>query len=399
VIERCVAASSVPAAMTPEELALKLHHLRQVLDGVGRRGVLLVQEGALRWLTGMRHQVIDIAPAAPSPVSALVVPRRDAVHLSFAAASTELPRLRDRLPEVFAAAPDVQLDIGERLPSPPGGCLLPEDPGYDDSVGMVVRPLLGGLEGNPFRKLAWLHAETHAALAEAAHGIEPGMDGEEVQAFVRGRLSRRRIESNLVLVAVGGQEGHLHPLYDRTFRIEPDCMAKLVVGARFAELIVSASVMVGFGRSPDERQLLAYRALQQGAIEYADCYRAGAVEAELYEEIGRRFARIEKKLGLPGFADSAYAHHLGGPTSPLGNRDYLIEEGGLRTVFPWMQFAVNPVEVLFNAKVELQGLVLPEGPPLILDGSARVEAERLGFSRLTGSGGTSGLVADVIRRS
>jgi len=293
---------------------------------------------------------------------------------------------------------DLRLDILDTLPSLPEGCLLPGDPEYGEVVGAVVRPLLGGLEGNPFRKLAWLHAETHAALAEAAHGIEPGMDGEEVQAVVRGSLTRRRLESNLVLVAGNGQEGHLHPLYDRSYRIEPDSMAKLVAGTRFAELIVSASVMVGFGRAPDGRRTRTYRALQQGAIEYADCYRPGAVEREIYEEIGRRFARLEAELDLPGFGASAYAHHLGGPTSPLGNRDYLVEKDGTRVMFPWMQFAVNPVEVLFNAKVELQGLVLPKGPPLILGGSSRIEPGRLTFAHLTAAGGTTGLVPGIILR-
>jgi hypothetical protein len=398
VTERCVPVSTLPEALAPDELRLKIDHLRKVLDRAGKPGVLLVQEGALRWLTGMRHQVVDIAPGAPSPVSALVVPRGSTLEITFVAAWTELPRLTARLPQVLAGEPGVRLDVRDRLPPRPEGCLVPTDPAYGEVVGAAVRPLLGGLEGNQFRKLFWLHAETHAALAEAAYGIEPGMDGEEAQVAVRTSLARRRIESNLVLVAASGQERHLHPLYDRGFRIEPDGMAKLVTGARFAELIVSASVMVSFGREPDERQALAYRALQQGALEYADCYRPGAAEQEIYEELGRRFARIEKQFDLPGFAPSAYAHHLGGPTSPLGNRDYLVEEGGSRTMFPWMQFAVNPVEVLFHAKVELQGLVLPDGAPLILDGSARIEGGRLSFSRLTASGGTTGLVPDVIRR-
>jgi hypothetical protein len=67
-------------------------------------------------------------------------------------------------------------------------------------------------------------------------------------------------------------------------------------------------------------------------------------------------------------------------------------------MFPWMQFAVNPVEVLHHAKVELQGVVMPEGAPLILDASTQLRRSGLTFSRLTASGGTTGMVPDVIRR-
>lgn len=396
----CIPASALPAPLASEELRLKLSHLRQVLEQAARPGIFLVQEGALRWLTGMRHQVIEVAPDAPSPVCALIMARGSTLELSFVSSFTELPRLKARLPEaLLAAGPHLRLEFYERLPSLPEGCLAPNQAAYAGVVDQIVRPLLGGPKGGQFRKLEWLHAHTHAALAQTAQAIEPGLDGEEVQALLRRELARRRIESNLILVAVKGQEGHLHPLYDRNFRVERDSEVKLVTGARFAELIVSASVMVRFGNPPQsEHRDLAYRALQQGALEYADCYRPGAVEGEIYREIGRRFARLEEQFALPGFARSAYAHHLGGPTSPLGNRDYLIGEGGTRAMFPWMQFAVNPVEVLHSAKVELQGVVLPEQVPLILDGSLQIQGNALTFSRLTASGGTTGMVPDLIRR-
>ena len=248
--ERCIPVSAVPAALGPEELRLKLAHLRRVLEQAAKPGIFLVQEGALRWLTGMRHQVIEVAPDAPSPVCALIMTRGSALELTFVGSFTELPRLRARLSEALADGPDLRLEVRERLPTLPEGCLAPGQADYAQVVGEVVRPLLGGLEGGQFRKLEWLHAHTHAALAGTAQAIEPGLDGEEVQALLRRELARRRIECNLVLVAVKGQEGHLHPLYDRGFRIERGCEVKLVTGTRFAELIVSASVMVRFGTPP-----------------------------------------------------------------------------------------------------------------------------------------------------
>lgn len=396
---RCVPVSSIPDSITSAELSLKLAHLRNILDQSGRRSILLVQEGALRWLTGMRHQVIDIAPDAKSPVSVLVMIKGSGLALTFQASWTEMARLKARIPDVFAGAGDCELDFQESMPALEEECLKPGDGNYADVVGAILRPLLGGLEGNPFAKLKWLHAHAHAALAEAANTIAVGMDGEEARAVVLRSLADRRIETNLILLSVKGQETHLHPQYDRGCRIEKGCDVKLVTGARFAEIIVSASLMVRFQKQPDEKQALAYRALQAGALEYADCYRSGALEGDIYEEVGKRFMRVEKEFGLPGFARSAYAHHLGGPTSPLGNRDYIVEKAGTRRMFPWMQFAINPVEVLYNTKIELQGIVPPDGAPLILDGSLQVPPDQLGFTRLTASGGATAMVANIVLRT
>jgi hypothetical protein len=119
-------------------------------------------------------------------------------------------------------------------------------------------------------------------------------------------------------------------------------------------------------------------------------------ESEICAAVGERFKRIERETGLKGFQPSAYFHHMGGPTSPLGNRDYLLEEGGTRRMFPWMQFAINPCDVLQYTKVELQGIVMPEGAPLMLDGS-RFVPEDLGlFSDIRASGGTIAKVANII---
>ena len=182
------------------------------------------------------------------------------------------------------------------------------------------------------------------------------------------------IESNLVLVALSGQEKHFHPLYTAANRVEPGCWVKLVSGCRYAELIVSLTVMAKMGR-PSERESLVYRALQQGTLEYADLFRSGAAEAAIYEEVGRRFQRIEKATGLVGFQPSAYFHHMGGPTSPLGNRDYLLQAGGAHVMVPWTQFAINPCDVLQYTKVELQGIVTPNGAPRMLDGSRFIPAD------------------------
>jgi hypothetical protein len=292
--------------------------------------------------------------------------------------------------------PGTELDFSESLPPLRDGALRPGDPGYSDALGAIVQPIVGGANGPQMGKLQWLHAMTSAVLTETAFQLKPGMTGSEVRGLVFRSLAARDLECNLILVALAGQEKHLHPLYSSEYRVEEGCWVKLVAGGRYAELIASVTVMAKIGSRLSRHEAGVYGALQQGALEYADLYRNGAVEANIYREVGRRFAEIGKRCGLDGFQHSAYHHHLGGPISPLGNRDYLLEEGGTRRMFPWMQFAINPCDVLQSTKVELQGIVMPEGVPLMLDGSRFMLKNLELFSELRAPGGTVAAVANVI---
>jgi Xaa-Pro aminopeptidase len=379
-----------------QELTAKIGHLRGVLEQGGHDAILLSSEGAVRWLTGLRHQVIDVAPDAQSPVQVLIRLRASSAAMIFFTARTEMPRIRDQVPNVFNPVPGTELDFHESLPPLSDGVLLPGSTGYDEVLGAIVRPLVGGATGPQMGKLEWLYAMTTAVLAETALQLKPGMTGAAVKGLVFHSLAARDVECNLILVALAGQEKHLHPLYSSDYRVEQGCWVKLVAGGRYAELIASVTVMAKIGSRLSAEERSIYSALQQGAVEYADLYRRGAVESDIYREIGARFAEVEKKHGLEGFQPSAYHHHLGGPISPLGNRDYLLEEGGTRSMFPWMQFAINPCEVLRNTKAELQGIVMPEGAPLMLDGSRFVPKNLGFFSEFRASGGTVASVSNVV---
>ena len=387
-----------PENLTRTELEMKISHLSAELARAKVRGIHLAQEGAMRWLTGIRHQINDIAPDAASPVQALIRQSGSVLDIAFVTTRIEMPRIRDQVPEAFAGIAGVGISFQETQPSLAADVLAPSAPAYAEVVGRIVRPLLGGLSGNQHAKLAWLSAATTVVMAETARELAPGMNGAEVRARLLENLLRRDIDCNLVLVALAGQETHFHPLWDARYRIEKDCWVKLVAGARFAEMFVSATIMLKLGSPAAEGARKAYRALQEGCVEYADCYRNGAAESHIFEEIGRRFAALEAKHGIVGFAACAYAHHLGGPTSPLGNRDFLIEKGGRRSMFPWMQFAINPVETLFNTKVELQGVVLPDGAPHMLDISSFTPPDLMSFSEIVSSGGTRAKVADILQR-
>ena len=394
-----LASHAAPFAITSEELHQKLGHLRTVLEHGGRSGILLIREGAVRWLTGTRHQISDIAPDAESPVKALVSLGHTAIGITFVTTRIEMPRIREQLPEVFRGVSDVTIDFKESLPTLPDTLLIPGGAGYEEAHAQIICPLVGGIEGNQFRKLKWLHAMTQAVLTETALGLVPGMNGAEIRGEVFRNLAARDVECNLILVALKGQEKHFHPLYNSRYRTERGCWVKLVTGGRFAEMIVSTTTMAKVGASLSKKEAAIYAALQRGAVEYADLYRNGAQEAEIYAEVGDRFMTIEKETELKGFQPSAYFHHMGGPTSPLGNRDFLLEPGGKHKMLPWIQFAINPADALQCTKVELQGIVMPEGPPRILDGSSFVPSSLGLFSDVKSKAGTSAMVANIIEAS
>jgi hypothetical protein len=67
-------------------------------------------------------------------------------------------------------------------------------------------------------------------------------------------------------------------------------------------------------------------------------------------------------------------------------------------MFPWMQFAINPVETRFSTKVELQGIVQPEGAPHMLDASRFTPPDLMTFSDVVSVHGTRAKVPDILQR-
>jgi Xaa-Pro aminopeptidase len=378
-----------PPAITPGELSKKLKRIEDVLCVERYKGIVIKSEGAMRWLTGLKHQLGDIAPFAPSPVNALVVMHGSGQYeISIVAKPYEIHRLKDEIPKVFNAVPGLEYKLVEHMPATSQEILTSEHDNYAATIERIVRPISGGFSGNHFKKLDWLSNMSMKVLAETARQLKPGMDGLTVRGLLLFNLAKHGIDSNLVLVALKGQEKHLHPIASAAYRVEKDSWMKLVAGARYAEHIVSQSIMVKIGKLPTEREITFYKALQDAAVEYADCYRSGASEREVYSEIINRFRNVENKYDLKGFSASALLHHPGGGTSPLGNRDRMLNPDGGRIFEPWTQFAINPVDVLAGFKVEMQGVVQPDNRlPLILD-MAKYAYDLVGFRQVKSSGGT-----------
>ncbi len=384
-----------PPAMTAGELRMKLGHLSGVLAAGKYKAIALYSEAALRWLTGLKHQLGDIAPSAVSPVNALVqVKDSGKFKISIIAKPFEMPRLRSEIPQVFDTVPEIEYGFLEQMPAMDPGTVHSASDNYQQLADQMIRPLPGGVDGSSYAKLSWLAGATMKVLSETAQELEAGMNGLTVRGRVLCNLAREGIDANLVLIALSGQETYLHPVASAQYRVEKGKWMKLVVGTRYAEHIVSQSLMVKLGGSVSEHEAEVYRALQQASVEYADLYREGAKESDIYKGMVERFRKVEHDTGLSGFGKSATLHHPGGGTSPLGNRDRMIDPSGSRTCGAWTQFAVNPADTLLSLKVEFQGIIQPDGaPPEILE--LHRMAPALSFSEIKASGGTTAILPDL----
>lgn len=366
-----------PDPITKVEFCAKLNHLENVLESNGYSSAYLRSEGAMRWLTGIRHQVVDISPDAPTTVQALVRihPKTSIVFFS---EPWELARVYDIMSGGIWHGCGVEVMYGGSTPdfSRPES-ISPALAEYAELERAIISPLAEGLEGNQWDKLIWLIGESRKALIEVAGILEPGMTGWEVRTALYQSFHSRHVELNLVMVALSGMQKHAHPVINDDSVVKEGAVVKLVTGARYYDMFHSASQLVKIGGLPTERELHVHQALQEAAVAYADHFRNGAVESDLYASLDPIYHDIEKKYSLIGFDKSSHLHHSGGPLSPLGSRDFVISKQGTRKILPYAQFAVNPVDALEYLKFELQGVTLPEGAPMILDEFTWCRDERL----------------------
>ncbi len=386
-----------PATLNKVEISEKLSHLKEVLKSRKKAGLYLTQEGSMRWLTGVRHQIVDIAPNDGSPVCALCMVKGNKFEITLVSAPFEMDRIKDEVPPMFKDNKEVKIKFALTAPKMGASIVKPADAIYASVVDQVCRPLIGDIKGNQFKKYTWTASMQTLAIARAAYEIAPGMNGSEVRQIMMKHMVDLGVETNMLLVALKKQEGHLHPLYNDKYKITSNSMLKLVSAGRLGDTIVSATQMVRFGKIT-KKEAAHYAALQQAVVEYADLYRNGANEHDIYLECGKRFNKVGRDFGLKGFGKSAYLHHLGGPTSPLGNRDYCLDKTSSNTCFPGMSFAINPVECFTLTKVEIQGIVNTEGAPTMLDYSLYTPEDMLEFKEVTASGGTTAKIAEIIVR-
>jgi|GEM_PF-761419 len=357
-----------PPAMIKEEFTAKLDLLRSVLQSHGYSQIYLQAEGAMRWLTGTHHQVIDIPAYESTTVHALVTFSEGKTHIGLTCEPWEKNRVRDLVDHGIWNETDAEASYIEPSQIPDtAALLLPDDANYSDILRQAVSPLAERTDGNQYAKLTWLVHESRNALIEASQTLKEGMTCWDVRSLIYSCCHARGIELSMVLTGLSGMEAFLHPVWDERFHIQKGTVLKLAVNARFCDMFHSATQLVTVGIPPASYQRRVHNALQDAALAYADAYRAHAAESTVYHQLDAVFRRTAEVHALPGFEQSAYLHHPGGPLSPLGSRDFILQPEGTRLLYPWAQFAVNPVDCLTYSKYELQGIILPEGPPLILD--------------------------------
>jgi hypothetical protein len=387
-----------PLEMTNDEFYEKLQYARSILQEHDYTSVFINSEGGMRWLTGLRHQVADISPKADSPVRALVrIGNEDKIKISIISSPYEMPRLKEQIPAIFEILNNIEYEFLTNDPIIDAKTLNPIKNNYNQIIDRIIRPLIGGFTGNQYKKLDWLSNMTMKALTETANELRIGMDGQTVRGLLIYNLASYGIETNVVLIALKGQEKHLHPLPCPLYKTENDSWNKLVVGSRFAEHIVSQSIMVKLGGGITEQEKLIYMALQDATVEYADCYRENSEEKNIFKEMSARFSKVGKKYGLKKFENSAFLHHPGGGTSPLGNRDWMLNPKGEKNFEAWTQFAINPVDYLAGFKVEVQGIVQPGGkPPFMLDMFKYIPDGRLNYRAVKSEFGTQSSVPELL---
>ena len=197
---------SHPELITREELQTKLEHLRVTLASVKCDAVLLLSEGAMRWLTGIKHQLGDIAPSAVSPVNACVKFNASSIKINIISKHFEMPRLKVEMPGVFGLVPGLEYDFSESSSVCEKNLLSPEDNNYRKVIDLAIRPLLGGVSGNQYQKLDWLSNMTMKVLVDTARQLAPGMSGLEVQGILAYNLGKHGIDSNLRTDCTGRTE-------------------------------------------------------------------------------------------------------------------------------------------------------------------------------------------------
>ena len=357
-----------PASIDAGEFCAKLEQLKTVTQSNGFSAIYLGSEGAMRWLTGYRHQVVDIHPGATTTVQSVIRFTESGPSISFFSDPWEKARVLHIMEHGIWNTCGVPVMYGGSSYDPNEPDLAhPALPGYGEIERAAISPLAQGTEGNQWDKLQWLIATSRQVLVRTARKLRAGMNGWQVRRMLIDAYHEQHVELNLVMLGLSGMKDHLHPVIEDDSVVEEGAVVKLVVGARYYDMFHSASQLVKIGSEPSERERQVHQALVEATLAYADLFRNGATERELHASLQPIFAHVAHTRNLPGFEQSAYLHHPGGPLSPLGNRDFVIARDGARRLLPYAQFSVNPVDCLEFLKFELQGVVLPEGEPIIFD--------------------------------
>ncbi len=356
---------SLPPSITENEFFAKLSHLKNIVVNHSSHAIYLESEGAMRWLTGKRHQVIDIHPSSQTTISAIISFDKNSYSLNFYSDPWEQNRLNDFLKNPMFQSNGVKSiqDTMDHLQLT-NSIINPRMKEYREIEREIVSPLI---ENNQYKKLEFLVTNSREALLEVAHKVNSGMDGWTLRSLVYESYHKRHLELNQVILALDGMSSYQHPMVEDDSVVKEGSIIKIVTGSRFFDMFHSATQLVKIDNRVTNEENYLYHALQEMAIEYAKKFIPNTSEELLYASLIPIATTIEEKYNISNFKESAHIHHAGGPLSPLGNRDFVITQNGTRKIFPYTQFSINPVDSILHLKCELQGVVIPDDSPMILD--------------------------------
>lgn len=189
-------------------------------------------------------------------------------------------------------------------------------------------------EGERFRQLGKLCAESISAAAQSAH---PGMTEFELAALLDGEAQRRGVQPIVNLVATD-ERAYRHPLPTAK---KMQKYVLLVLSGRQRGLVCSISRMIHFGKPPAELQNRIHAVARVNAVFIAHS-RPG-------RNLGNLLALGQTAYAAAGYPEEWQNHHQGGVTG-YEPREYIAIPGGQDVLAVGQALAWNPT--VLGAKME-----------------------------------------------
>jgi Xaa-Pro aminopeptidase len=286
------------------EFNTKINRLRGLLEQYNVDALLLRRVGSFAWATCGAASYVNTATTEGA--ASLVITHE---RLYLVTNVIEAPRLEqeERLAEqgweIQISPWDTPLQALHRLVS---GLALASDapfPGAKDISAEIarLRTRLTPEEGERFRQLGYLCAETMTA---AAKGIHPGLSEYQIAALAGSEAQQRGVQPIVNLVATDERAYHFrHPLPSEK---KLDKYAMLILSGRRWGLVCSITRLVHFGRLPDDLSRRIEATAQVNAA-YNAHSRPGCSLSEVLTTGQKAYARV-------GFPDEWRWHLQGGLT-------------------------------------------------------------------------------------
>jgi Xaa-Pro aminopeptidase len=333
--------------------------LAELMERQGVDAVVLRRPANFAWYTGGADSKVD--HVAPEGVADLVVRRDSPLVLT---STIEAPRMRaEQTPDLEVAEYRWYEDRDAALREVVGDARVGSDLGLPNTVDLSdeIARLRYTLDADAIENLRAVGRDATAAMAEAAGGIEAGMNEHEAAALLTAACRRRGLTATVLLAAADERIAqHRHPVPVGA-RIERRAM--LVASAERGGLYANLTQFVELDEPDPELQRRMRACEEILARMREEAARPGRTLAEAFADCRRFYADA-------GYPDEWRLHHQGGLTG-YGSRELIATPAGEHVIEPNQAFAWNPS--VRGAKAE-ETFVLTEAGPEVVAGAALVLA-------------------------